>query len=156
MGLREDAEAARLAGIERREEAKRRKACEADLRLQQTRRQELAIATDAGANIGIPWDPYGDEDVEHVWVTDPPTSSGYSARTWLHMRSEDGVWLRFNAYKERHYGQEHYRWSITEKCPYCDEWVTSGSWAETLEQIGAQLAKGLEQCRRDHNAKRQH
>lgn len=139
MGLREDAEAARLSAIEAEEARQRAIACERDRREQERRDKEEDEAREAALDVGI------GELEDAVWVTDPPVSKGYNALTYLQLRSPDGVWLRYSQYRRMpsEGGLEH-RWMVVQKCPVDDHWVMPGSWATTLSMIGSQLHRTAE------------
>lgn len=149
MGLREDAEAARLAGIERREREAQERKCAQEDREAARREAECAQALEAGYELGIEWDDSGT-----IWVTDPAIAVGYSPLTYLHLRSSDGVWLRYSRYQRfaNQGGLEH-RWMVVRKCPHGDHWVTPGGWATTLEAIGLQLEREDETFRKHLAAK---
>lgn len=136
MGLRSDAEAARLAAIEHRasrENARRRE----NERLEQTRRagiQQRAIEALRA---------WGVEIVDSVWIEENKTRpyGRVEAVPTLLLRSDDGVWLRCTettvtlSYKTMFH--------VVDKCPTCDQWIgRGGGLASTLAQIGDQLAIG--------------
>lgn len=149
MGLREDAEAARLAGIARREREAQERKCAQEDREAARREAEHQQACNAGTELGIEWD----EDMTSIWVTDPAIAVGYSPLTYLHLRSVDGVWLRYSRYQRfAHAGGLEHRWMVVRKCPHGDHWVTPGGWATTLEAIGLQLEREDETFRK-HLAK---
>jgi hypothetical protein len=143
MGLREDAEAARLKGIHDREAEKRAKECEREHRERERRAQVEMVARGVAYDVGI-----GELCEDVVWVTDPPIASGYNPTVHLHVRSLDGIWLRYSTYTRDHYSGVEHRWMVVQKCPVDDHWITSGSWASSLERIGAQLAVQKETLRK--------
>lgn len=146
MGLREDAEAARLAGIAARELREREKQEAEQQRLLKSREVELQRAELSAATLGIDL-----AEGSATWVTDEPSQKGYSGVTYLHLRSEDGVWLRYSHYRRINVtSSDEDRWMIVEKCAYCDQWITAGGWRSSLEGIGEQLSIGLEQRRVQH------
>ena len=127
MGLREDAEAARLRQIEE-EESKKLEVEERQRRALENRRlEEEEDARESAENLGIVLT----ED-KGLWIADPPVD-GYTPRYYLFLRSDDGVWLRYMNY------QQQDRWMVVQKCPVDDHWITPVGWAFTLAQIGTQL-----------------
>ena len=140
MGLREDAEAARLQSIAEKEEAALDKAEQERRREQQRRYEEEEMARDVALNVlGI------DDFSDLVWVNEGPVSEGYPDRVYLHLRTEDGVWLRyFQTIDHLRRNVTLHRWMVAQKCPIDDHWVMPGGWAETLAQIGQQLSDAPE------------
>lgn len=144
MGLREDAEAARLQAIAAKEqeeidiEENRRRALEAKRDAEEDEAREIAEV-----RLNVVFDP----DV--IWVTDPPLEKGYTPPTYLHLRSEDGVWLRYSRYyRLQTLGGVEHRWMVVMKCPVDDHWITAKFWATDLASIGRQLADAPSELKR--------
>lgn len=138
MGLRENAEAARLADDARKAEERRQKECEREQREQARRAGMLDLAWSEGERIGISFAMDDDGLPRHVWVEEQ-VAQGYAPNLYLHLSSDDGVWLRYSVYKEPLSTNYHHRWLVTRKCARCEKWITAPGFAETLVGIGRQL-----------------
>lgn len=145
MGLREDAEAARIAGIQRRAREKAATEAARNQREEERRSRVEEEAMTSADTLGIEFD-----EASLIWVTDPP-AEGYSPPTYLHIRSVDGVWLRYSVHMRHPGGKPEHRWMVVQKCPYDDHWLGS-NWSTTLEGIGEQLSR-MEQTLENHIAR---
>ena len=133
MGLRESAEAARVQHLQDVENRKRLERDEAARREQARRAEQEELANGLADEIG-----FGVSD--SVWI-DEPVPAGYSQLATLFVCSDDGVWLRFVAYRQYAHSPIQGRFQVVDKCPTCPVWVDRGGFATTMSEIGLQLAK---------------